>query len=176
MVYDVGLNLLRRICKDELRYNINNFSDLFKLSPEIEKEVALTRSEIINKYLKDAVASLNSNLYESAVISSYIGVEAVFREFIKEDIRSHLDMLNILRNRELISNELFRDLDWFGNLRNQVAHGLYKANKDDAISALKIFQRVIKEISLPLKLKCKTCGKQFESGISVSRKTFETTI
>ena len=176
LVYDVGLSFLRRISKDEMGYDINNYSSLFKLTPEVEQEIALTRSEMINKYLVDIVACLNSNLYESAVLFSYVGIEVVFRESIKENVRSHRDMLNILREEKLISNTLFKDFNWLRNVRNQVAHGQYQTNEEEANFAFNIFKRVLEEIGLPLELKCKICGVQFKSGLTMSKKSFKTTL
>jgi len=154
LVYDVGLKFLRRVCESELKYKINSFSDLFKLTPEIKQEVAVTRSEMINKYLKDAMASLNSNLYEVSILSAFLGVETVLRETTSKEtgmlLRSHFEIFNFLRDRKLVSNELFRDLYWLRNMRNQIAHGMYKATKKDAIVSLQTFQRVIKEMGISL--------------------------
>jgi hypothetical protein len=50
------------------------------------------------------------------------------------------------------------------------------ADQKSAKFALEVFRGVIDEIGLPLELKCKTCQVRFNSGIVMSRRTFETTV
>ena len=148
LVYDVALGFLRRICKEELSYDITTFSDSFDLSPEIEQEIALTRSEIGNKYLLDTVSAINSNMYEAAVLLAYSGIEAIFRESISKDIRSHYNMLKIMKDKKIISELLFQEFQVVRHIRNRIAHGVSKATKNEARIALELLKRVIDEIGL----------------------------
>ena len=151
LVYDVALNFIRRICKDELRCDVTRFSNAFKLSPEVKQEVELTRSEIVNRYLVEAVAALNSNMYEATVILAYSGIEALFRESVSREIRSQHDMLRTMRKENIVSASLFKDLDVLRRIRNQAVHGVSKSTAEEAKFALKVFQRVIGKIGLPEK-------------------------
>jgi hypothetical protein len=78
----------------ELGYDINSFSKDFKLSEEIKQEMELTRSEVVNQYLIKASNSFDSGMFESTVILSYVGIEALFREYIltQEKYPSHITM------------------------------------------------------------------------------------
>ena len=176
LVYDVASNFVERICRDELRYGITHFSNAFSLSSKVKRDIELTRSEIVNKYLVDAVAALNSNMYEATVILAYSGIEALFRESVSREIRSHYDMLRTMKEKGMVSESLFKDLEALRKIRNQAAHGVSKSTREEAKFALGLFQRVIDEIGLPLELKCKTCGVQFKSGIAMSKKSFESSI
>lgn len=151
LVYDVALNFIRRICKDELGCDITRFSNAFKLSPEVKQEVELTRSGIVNKYLVDSVAALNSKMYEATVILAFSGIEALFRESVSREIRSQHDMLRTMREENIVSASLFKDLEVLRRIRNQAVHGVSKSSAEEAKFALKVFQRAIGEIGLPEK-------------------------
>jgi hypothetical protein len=181
LVYDVALNFLRRTCLDELKYDINSFSKDFKLPEKIKQEMELTRSEVVNQYLIKASDSLNSGMFENTVILSYIGIEALFREYIltREKYPIHIAMrhaMESMREKNILSANLFMKFEMLRKMRNQVAHGMAKADPKSATLALEVFKNVIDEIGLPLELKCKTCGVRFNSGIVMSRRTFETSI
>ena len=174
LVYDVALNFVKRVCRDELNYIIGTFSEKFKLSQDVKQEIELTRSTIVNKYLKDTISALNSNMFETAVLLSYIGIEAMIREYISVKIPHHREFIKTVENQ--FSKKLQARFLVLRNIRNRVAHGGLEATKQDAKFALNVFREAIDEIGLPLELKCKTCGVQFNSGIVMSRKTFETSI
>jgi hypothetical protein len=151
LVYDVALNFIRRICKDELGYDIARFSDAFKLSPEVKQEIEFTRSEIVNMYLGDSISALNSNMYNATVILAYSGIEALFRKSVSREIRSHYDMLKTMREERIVSESIFRDLEVLRQIRNQAVHGVSKCTVEEAKFALKVFEKVIGEIGLPEK-------------------------
>jgi uncharacterized protein YutE (UPF0331/DUF86 family) len=174
LVYDVALNFVKRMCKEELNFDINSFSNEFKLSAEIEQNIEFTRNQIVNKYLNDATNALQKGMYESVVIFSYIGIEALLRECISTEIRTHAEVVKTIRG--ILPKDLLSDFEKLMSMRNLVVHGAGRANKSEAIFALSVFQRIINEIGLPLELKCKTCGIIFNSGIIMSKKSFETTI
>lgn len=181
LVYDVALSFLRRTCLSELEYDINSFSKDFRLSEEIKQEMELTRSEVVNQYLIKANNSLDSGIFESTVILSYVGIEALFREYIltREKYPLHITLRRVaesMKEKNILSEKLFTRFEMLRQMRNQVAHGMAKADQKSAKFALEVFRNVVDEIGLPLELKCKTCGVRFNSGIVMSRKTFETAV
>lgn len=176
LVYDVALGFVRRICRDELNYDINSFSKKFQLSAEFKQEIELTRSQMVNQYLGDASTALNAGMFEGTVIMSYIGIEALSREYISTELMSSRMMLKTIREKNILPSNLLNKFEMLRKIRNAVAHGMAKASEDDAKFALEVFQDVIDEIGLPLELKCKTCGVQFNCGIVMSRKSFKTAV
>ena len=174
LVYDVALNFVRRICKEELNFDINSFSNEFKLSAEIEQDIEFTRNQMVNKYLNDAKNALQEGMFESTVIFSYTGIEALLRECIPTEFRTHAEVVKTIR--DVLPKNLLSDFEKLRSMRNLVVHGMAKVNESEAIFALSVFQRIINEIGLPLKLKCKTCGIIFNSGIIMSKRSFETAI
>lgn len=176
LVYDVGLNLIKRICKEELGYDITQFSKLFKIPSKIEQKIESTRSEMVNLYLFETMSSLNSNVYSATVVSAFSGIEALLRETLSLETRSHADFRKKLLSQKIFSEKLTKDIEILRQIRNSAIHGVSKATKEQATFALNVFRRAIDEIGLPLELKCKTCGVQFKSGIAMSRKAFETTV
>ena len=176
LVYDVGLDFIKRVCQEELGYDITQFSKLFKLPLKLEQEIESTRSEMVNMYLFETMSSLNSNVYSATVVSAFSGIEALLRESLSFEIRSRRDFMKKLFSQKIFSEKLTNDIDMLRRIRNSAIHGFSKATKEQATFALNVFRRAIDEIGLPLELKCKTCGVQFKSGIAMSRKTFETSM
>ena len=176
LVYDVSLNFIKRICQKELGYDIGQFSTQFKLSPKVEQEIESTRSEMVNMYLFETVSSLDSNVYSATVVSAFSGIEALLRETLSLEMRSHVDFMKRLRSQKIFSKELTEAIEKLRQIRNSTIHGISRATKEQANFSLDVFKRAIDEIGLPLELKCKTCGMQFKSGIAMSRKTFETSV
>lgn len=176
LVYDVALSFVRRMCKDELNYDINAFSKQFQLSAEIKQDIELTRSQMVNQYLSDASRALNAGMFEGTVIMSYIGIEALLMEYVSTKFMSSRMMIETIREKNIFSQNLLHKFEKLREIRNHVAHGMEKTDENEAKFALEVLKGVIDEIGLPLDIKCKTCGIEFNSGIVMSRKTFKTAI
>jgi len=176
LVYDVALSFVRRMCMDELNYDINAFSKEFKLSAEIKQDIELTRSDVVNQYLIEARNALKSSMFESSVMLSYIGIEALLREYVSTKFMNSHMMMKTMMEKNILSTNLLNKFEKLRITRNYVAHGMARTDENGARFALKVFKDVIDEIGLPLELKCKTCGVQFNSGVVMSRKAFETAI
>jgi len=176
LVYDVGLNFIKRVCQKELGYDITQFSKLFKLPLKVEKEIESTRSEMVNMYLFETMSSLDSNLYSATVVSAFSGIEALLKESLSFEIRSQADFMKKLFSQRIFSEKLTNDIEMLRQIRNSAIHGISKATKEHATFALNVLRKAIDEIGLPLELKCKTCGVQFKCGIAMSNKTFETSV
>jgi len=176
LVYDVALSLVQRMCKDELNYDINTFSKEFRLSEETMQDIELTRNQIVNQYLSKASKALNMELFEETVIMSYIGIEALLRGYVSAEFASSRMMMKVIKEKNIFSQGLLAKFEALRNMRNFVAHGMSRVDEKEAKFALGVFKDVINEIGLPLDIKCKTCGIEFNSGIVVNRKTFKTTI
>jgi HEPN domain-containing protein len=179
LVYDVALSFLRSVCMNELHFDLSSYSKDFSLSDEIRQDIELTRSEMVNSYLVKATNSFKSSIFDSTVILSYIGIEALMRELIfakKSSPTSTHAMIEEIRERNMLSPKSFMSLKRLREVRNNVAHGLKQANKQEAKFALDAFKAIIDEIGIPLELKCKTCGALFSSGIMMNRKSFENTV
>jgi len=176
LVYDVGLNLIKRICKEEFGYDITRFSKLFTIPSKVGQEIKSTRSEMVNMYMFETLSSLDSNVYNATVVSAFSGIEALLKETLSLEIRSQADFMKRLLSQKVFSEKLTKDIQKLQRIRNRTIHGLTKATREHATFALDIFRRAIDEIGLPLELKCKTCGVQFKSEIAVSRKAFETSV
>ena len=151
LVYDVALGFLKRICKDELNCNISKFSKAFVLPDEVKFEVELTRSEIVNKYLKDSIGALNSGLFETSVLLSYVGIEALLRKSVSPRILSERDSMKKLVEERIISKRLYNDFQVLRQTRNNIAHGVKKSSAEEANFALKVFGRINEEIGMPEK-------------------------
>ena len=176
LVYDVALGFVRRMCMSELNYDINAFSKKFKLSAKIKEDIELTRSEVVNQYLIEATNALKSGLFESTVMTSYIGIEALLREYVSTKFMSSHMMMKTIMEKNVFSQTLLNKFEVLRDMRNRVAHGMARTVENEARFALEVFEDVIDEIGLPLELKCKTCGVRFNSGIVMSRKSFRTVI
>jgi len=176
LVYDVALGLVQRMCKDELNYDINAFSKEFCLSEETMQDIELTRNQMVNQYLSDASVALNAGMFEGTVIMSYIGVEALLREYVSAKFASSHVMMKAIREKNIFSQSLLQKFENLRKMRNLVAHGMARVDEKEAKFALEVLRDVINEIGLPLDLKCKTCGIKFNSGIVMNRKAFKTTV
>jgi uncharacterized protein YutE (UPF0331/DUF86 family) len=176
LVYDVALSFVRKVCKEELNYDISTFSKEFKLSVEIEQDIELTRDQMVNQYLNDATYALKMGMFESTVMMSYIGIEALLREHISAEFTSTHAMMKTILERDILPKNLLNEFERLRITRNYVAHGMARVDEKEAKFALAVFRNVIDEIGLPLELKCKICGVKFKSGITMSRKAFETLI
>ena len=176
LVYDVGLNFLRRICMDELGFDISSYSKAFRISEELRQDIELTRSGMVNNYLVQANEAFKSEIFASTVILSYVGIEILMREHIfskvKEPPAHTRAMIEEIKERNILSPKSFVNLERLRYVRNRVAHGMEQANKEEAKFALDVFKEVIDEIGIPLEVKCKTCGALFSSGIVINRKAF----
>lgn len=176
LVYDVALSFIRRVCREELDYDVNTFSKEFKLTAEAEQDIELTRSQMVNQYLNDATIALKMGMFESTVMMSYMGIEALLRNYVDAKFASSHQMMKTLTEDRIFSTNLLNRFEELRQTRNSVAHGLARTDEKVAKFALEVFREVIDEIGLPLELKCKTCGVQFDSAIVMNRKTFESVV
>jgi len=162
LVYDVALRFVERVCKDELGFDINNFSPAFKLPQEVKEEIKETRSEIVNMYLVDALNAFDAKDYSGAVIGAYSGLEAFFRELSSREIRSHHDILKVMKEKGIALDDFAPDLEYLYRLRNRAAHGDTNVTKEVARLTLDIFQRVTSDFSREIteKEKRKEIGKR----------------
>lgn len=175
LVYDVALGLVQRMCKDELNYGIDAFSKEFRLSEETMQDIELTRNQMVNQYLNDASVALNAGLFEGTIIMSYVGIEALLREYVSTKSMG-FRMIETVREKKVFPQKLFNKFETLRRIRNVVAHGMGRTDENEAKFALEVFKEVIDEIGLPLDVKCKTCEMKFNSGIVMSRKAFKTAI
>lgn len=176
LIFDVGLNVIKRICKEEFGYDITEFSKLFRIPSEIEQDIEAIRNEMVNMYYLETMSSLKWKGYSSTLVSAFSGIEALLRETKSLEIRSQKDLMKKLESEKIFSEKLTKDIEKLRQLRNSVIHGMSKATEEQGTFALNVFELAIDEIGLPLELKCKTCGFQFKSGIAMSRKSFKTAV
>jgi len=147
LVYDVGLNLIKRICKEELRFDITKSSKLFKIPSKIEQEIESTKSEMVNMYLFETISSFNSNVYSATVVSAFSGIEALLRETFSYEIRSQRDLMKKLFSQKMFSNKLTRDINTLRQIRNKVINGVQKATNEQATFALNVLRKAIDEVN-----------------------------
>jgi hypothetical protein len=150
LVYDVALKLIERVSKDEFSYDINAFSKQFKLSQAVRSEIELTKSEITNKYLKDAHEAFDSEMFDACVLLSYIGLEAFLREGIPLDLSKGIEGMEALVADDLISGYDLNDVASLRKIRNKVVHGMMTASKKEAEFALETFSRIVTQIDADL--------------------------
>ena len=151
LVYDVALSFLRRICMDELKFDIKSFSRDFRLSEETKQDLELTRSKVINRYLVKASNALESGMFDSTVMLSYIGIEALMREHIfarmmEKPPKRPYDMVRTMREKNILSPQSFRNFERLRHIRNRVAHGMEEVDKREAKFALRVFKDIIDEV------------------------------
>lgn len=150
LVYDVALSFLRRICIDELKFDINSFSKGFRLSEETKQDLELTRSDVVNKYLTKANLAFKSGMFDSTVMFSYIGIEALMREYIFaktiETPKHTYDLVRTMREKNILSPNSFRNFERLRYIRNLVAHGMEEVDKKEARFALQVFKEIIDEV------------------------------
>lgn len=150
LVYDVALNLIKRVCSDEFSYDINAFSKQFKLSQAVRDEIELTKSEITNKYLKDAEEAFDSEMFDACVLLSYIGLEVFLREGIPLDLSQGIEGMEALVADDLISRDDLNDVIELRKIRNNVVHGMMPATKKEAEFALETSRRIVTGIDADL--------------------------
>ena len=146
LVFDVGLNFAKRICKDELGYDITTFSRTFDRLALLNAEILARRKAIVEKYLSEAVWAHDNCMYNECVISSYSGVEAYLGNAIPIDIRSGVHMLQKLVEDDLISQETLNDFMRLREIRNRVVHGVSNSTHEESELALNVFKTILYEI------------------------------
>jgi len=143
LVFDVALSSVRRICGDELGYDICQFSSTFDRLALLNSEILARRKAIVEKYLSEAVWAHDNNMFNECIISSYSGIEAYLGNAIPIDIRSDIHMMQKLVEDDLISAEMLNDFMELRELRNRVVHGVSNSTRDQAKLALNVFKKFL---------------------------------
>lgn len=143
LVFDVALSFIKRVCKDELGYDICRFSKTFDRLALLNAEILARRKAIVEKYLSGAVWAYDNHMYNECVISSYTGIEAYLGNAIPIDIRSDMRMMQKLVEDDLISQETLDNFTKIRDIRNTVVHGVSNATHDEAELALSVFKTIL---------------------------------
>lgn len=143
LVFDIALSFIKRICKDELGYDIRTFSKTFDRLALLNAEILARRKAIVEKYLSEAVWAFDNHMYNECVISSYAGIEAYLGNAIPIDIRADVHMMQKLVEDDLISQETLNDFVKLREIRNRVAHGVSDSTHDEAELALGVFKAIL---------------------------------
>jgi len=143
LVFDVALSSIRRICSDELGYDICQFSNTFDSLALLNAEILARRKAIVEKYLSEAVWAHDNGMDNECVISSYSGIEAYLGNAIPIDIRSNIHMMQKLVEDDLISEEMVNDFRKLREIRNRVVHGVSNSTPDEAKLALNVFKKFL---------------------------------
>jgi hypothetical protein len=146
LVFDVALNFAKRICKDELGYDITKFSKKFDRINMLNEETDSRRKAIVEKYLSEAVWAHDNGNYNECVIASYSGVEAYLGDAIPMDIRSNPRMMETLVDDGLITPETLQDFMKIRDMRNKVVHGVSNSSEKDSELALKVFKTILYDV------------------------------
>ena len=150
LVFGVALNFVKRICEDELGYDICRFSKMFDFLELLNVEIVSKRKAIVEKYLSESVWAHDNGMYNACVISSYSGIEAYLGNAIPIDIRSQVGMMQELVKDNLITQETLDDFMKLREIRNRVVHGISEATREEADLALGIFKEILYEIDAHL--------------------------
>ena len=143
LVFDVALSFVKRICQDELGYDINIFSEKFDRLALLNTEILARRKAIVEKYLSEAVWAFDNHMYNDCVIAAYAGIEAYLGNAIPIDIRSDVHMMQKLVEDDLISQEMLNDFMKLRKIRNRVVHGVSDSKHDEAELALGVFKAIL---------------------------------
>lgn len=143
LVYEVALNLVSTLCSEYFNYDLKSFSTEFSLSSNTIESLELTRSEITNRYQKEALTAFNNNLFNFSIVASYTSIEVFLREGIPIDLRQGFKKLETLIDDNLISREELREIILIRNLRNKILHQGYSSTKEEATFALETSRRII---------------------------------
>ena len=143
LVLGVALNFIKRVCADELGYDISQFSERSDRFALMNKEIEAERKAIVEKYLSESVWAHDNNMYNDCVISSYAGIEAYLGNAIPIDIRSRPDMLRTLVEDELLDQETVDEIMRLRQIRNRAVHGATNATMKESESALKLFKLIL---------------------------------
>jgi len=150
LVFDVALTFIKRICSDELRFDICTFSKSFDRITLLNEEILARRKAIVEKYLSEAVWAFDNHMDNECVISSYAGIEAYLGNAIPIDLRSNVNMMQSLVEDNLIMEETLHDFMRLREIRNKVAHGISDATHEEAELALKVFKVILYDIDAVL--------------------------
>jgi len=143
LTFDVALSFIKRICKEELGYDITTFSKTFDRLALLNAEILARRKAIVEKYLSEAVWAYDNHMDNECVISSYAGIEAYLGNAIPVDIRSNVHMMQKLVEDNLITQETLNNFMRLREVRNRVAHSVSNATHKEAELALSTFKEIL---------------------------------
>lgn len=147
LVIDVSLTFIRRICHDELKYDIASFSREFDSTTHLNRNLVADREMIVRNYISKADFAYNQGRYNEALVAAYSGIEAYLGNAIPIDIRTNPNMLDQLVHDDLLPQETVDKILGLRSLRNSAVHQARTISKKDAKAALDTFKFVVDAIN-----------------------------